>query len=61
MQSNERKSDHRGQFTAAGDSRNRRIPGLQIRNGKFYGYLLTENKSGKAIPRRFALINSEDG
>ena len=61
MESNDRKSEHRGQFTAARDSRNRRISGLQVRNGKFYGYLLTENKSGKATPRRFALINAEAG
>ncbi|MFZ4777173.1 MAG: tyrosine-type recombinase/integrase [Terrimicrobiaceae bacterium] len=61
MQSNDKQCEHRGQFTAARDSRNRRIPGLQVRNGKFYGYLLTENKTGKPAPRRFPLIKTEDG
>ena len=61
MQDNEMKSDHGAQFIAARDSRNRKIPGLQIRNGKYYGYLWTETESGKRTPRRFPLSNEGDG
>jgi len=66
MQGNESKNEaktgnHGGQFTAARDSRNRKIPGLQIRGSPFYGYLRTELNSGKFWPRRFPLTNEEDG
>jgi len=44
MQDNEMKSDHGAQFIAARDSRNRKIPGLQIRNGKYYGHLLDDHR-----------------
>jgi hypothetical protein len=32
-------SNHRAQFIAARDTRNRRIPGLYIRGGRFYAQL----------------------
>ena len=55
------KSEHTPQFIAARDTRNRKIPGLCTRNGKFYGYLWTESESGKRSPRRFPLNNEGDG
>lgn len=61
MQGIEMKSDHGAQFIAARDSRNRKIPGLQIRNGKYYGYLWTETEAGKRTPRRFSLTNEGNG
>ncbi len=61
MQSIEKQKVHAAQFIAARDSRNRKIPGLQIRNGKYYGYLWSETETGKRTPRRFPLCNEEDG
>jgi hypothetical protein len=60
MQGIEMKSEHGAKFIAARDSRNRKIPGLQIRNGKFCGYLWTETESGKRTPRRFPPSNERD-
>ena len=40
------------------DSRNRRVPGLYLRNGRFYGLLWAEGKTtGKKTARRFPLQN----
>ena len=33
---NQRTGNHVAQFTPARDSRNRRVPGLYIRNGRYY-------------------------
>ncbi len=32
-------ANHGAQFTPARDSRNRRVPGLYLRNGRYYGQL----------------------
>ncbi|MFN0130839.1 MAG: tyrosine-type recombinase/integrase [Verrucomicrobiales bacterium] len=37
------------------DSRNRRIPGLSTRNGRFYAQLWIERSDGRKSPRRFPL------
>jgi integrase len=60
MKSNETKRKHDGQFIAARDSRNRKVPGLSTRNGRFYGTLWTESKSSaKKTARRFPLLDSD--
>ncbi len=48
---------HRAQFTAVRDSRNRRVPGLYIRNGRYYGQLWVDRGNGKKTARRFPLLN----
>jgi len=57
----EKQNDYEPQSIFARDSRNRKIPGSQIRKGKYYGYLWSETESGKWTPRRFPLSNEEDG
>jgi len=42
---------------AARDSRNRVIPGLQIRNGRFYAVLWADRGDGKKGARRFPLLD----
>jgi hypothetical protein len=42
----------------ANDSRNRRVPGLYIRNGRYYGQLWLDVGHGKKAPRRLALLDS---
>ena len=44
---------------AVRDSRNRRVPGLYVRNGRYYGQLWVE-QDNKKTARRFPLLN-EDG
>jgi integrase len=62
MKSIETKNDHAGQFIAVRDSRNRKIPRLYIRNGRFYGLLWTVGKDeGKKNARRFPLTDEETG
>jgi integrase len=39
------------------DSRNRRVPGLSIRNGRYYGQLWRDVGNGKKAPRRIALFD----
>ena len=51
VQSHEMKTNHERDFISARDSCNRKIPGMQIRNGKFYGYFLSEAESGNRSPR----------
>ena len=51
---------HRAQFTPARDSRNRRVPGLYIRNGRFYCQLWVDRGDGRKSARRFPLFNSEN-
>ena len=53
-------ADHRAQFIPARDSRNRRIPGLYLRNDRYYAQLWTDTGNGKKAPRRFALNNSDN-
>jgi integrase len=62
VQGIENKRDHGGQFTGVRDSRNRKIPGLYVRNGRFYGLLWAEGKEGgKKAARRFPLADEETG
>ena len=57
----ELKSKHASQFTPARDFRNRRIPGLYIRNGVYYGLLWAAGKdAGKKTARRFRLSDEDD-
>jgi integrase len=51
---------HRPEFTPARDSRNRRVPGLYLRNDRYYGQLWVELPNGKKGPRRFPLVDSEN-
>lgn len=51
---------HRTQFTAVRDSRNRRVPGLYIRNGRYYGQLWVDRGNGKKTARRFPLLNDSE-
>jgi len=43
------------QFTAARDSRNRRVSGLYTRNGRFYALLWADRADGRKTARRFPL------
>ena len=51
---------HRGQFIAARDSRNRRIPGLYVRGGRYYAQLWVDLGNGKKAPRRFPLRDGDN-
>ena len=49
--------NHDGQFTPARDYRNRRVKGLQVRNGRFYALLWTLKEDGRKGSRRFPLFD----
>jgi len=51
---------HSPQFTAARDSRNRKVKGLLVRNGRFYAQLWVDRGDGKKTARKFPL-RMEDG
>ena len=51
---------HRPQFTAARDSRNRRVPGLYVRNGRYYAQLWVDLGKGKKAPRRMPLFDQDN-
>jgi len=53
-------ADHGAQFTPARDSRNRRVPGLYLRNGRYYGQLWVDLGNGKKGPRRFPLVDGDN-
>src|SRR5436853_7560547 len=53
-------ANHRAQFTPARDSRNRRVPGLYIRNGRFYGQLWVELPNGRKGARRLPLLDEDN-
>ena len=50
---------HRSQFIPAKDSRNRRVPGLYIRNGRYYALLWADTGNGKKAPRRMPLFDPD--
>jgi integrase len=52
-------SNHRAQFIAARDTRNRRIPGLYIRGGRYYAQLWVDLGNGKKAARRFPLRDGD--
>ena len=60
MQTAPRAKDHRGKFTAVRDSRNRRVPSLYQRNGRFYCQLWLDRGDGRKAPRRFLLTTGEN-
>lgn len=53
------RANHRAQFTPARDSRNRRVRGLYVRNGRYYCQLWTDLGNGKKGPRRFPLLDDD--
>ncbi len=50
---------HEAKFMAARDSRNRRIPGLAIRNGRYYAVLWADRGDGRKATRRFPLVDDD--
>src|SRR2546423_10106336 len=52
--------NHSAKFMPVRDSRNRRVPGLYQRNGRFYAQLWIDRGFGKKSARRFALFNSDN-
>jgi integrase len=50
---------HRSQFIPARDSRNRRVPGLYVRNGRYYALLWADTGNGKKAPRRMPLFDTD--
>jgi integrase len=54
------KLSERFQFIPARDSRNRRIPGLYLRHGRYYGQLWSDAGNGKKTARRFALKDGDN-
>jgi integrase len=51
---------HSAKFMPVRDSRNRRVPGLYQRNGRFYAQLWVDRGFGKKSARRFALFDSDN-
>jgi integrase len=51
--------NHGGQFTPVKDSRNRRVPGLYVRNGRFYAQLWVDRGDGRKTARRFPLATKD--
>jgi integrase len=47
---------HAPSFQAVFDSRKRKVPGLWIRNGRFYAQLRVDLGNGRTAPRRIALV-----
>ena len=47
--------NHAASFIHAKDSRNRKIPGLWVRNGRFYACLWVDRGDGKKTSRRLPL------
>src|SRR4051812_27023239 len=43
----------------AKDSRNRRVPGLYVRNGRYYALLWADTGNGKKAPRRMPLFDAD--
>ncbi len=48
------------QFIAVRGSRNRRLPGLYSRNGRFYGQLWVDKEDGTKTARKFPLLDPDD-
>src|SRR5438552_9807340 len=53
-------ANHVAQFTPARDSRNRRVPGLYLRNGRYYCQLWVDLVNGKKGARRFPLVDGDN-
>src|SRR6266403_4689078 len=52
--------NHGAEFTPARDSRNRRVPGLYLRNGRYYCQLWVDLGNGKKGARRFPLVDGDN-
>lgn len=52
--------NHGAQFTPACNSRNRRVAGLYVRNGRYYCQLWVDLGNGKKGPRRFPLLDVDN-
>ena len=52
--------NHRAQFIAARDSRNRRIPGLYVRGNRYYAQLWADGGNRRKTTRRFPLRDLEN-
>jgi integrase len=52
--------NHEPKFMPVRDSRNRRVPGLYRRNGRFYAQLWIDRGFGKKSARRFALFTADN-
>ncbi len=52
-------ANHRLQFIAARDSRNRRVPGLYVRNNRYYAQLWVDLGNGRKSARRFPLRDAD--
>ena len=51
---------HNSKFIPAHDSRNRRVPGLYVRNDRFYAQLWVDTGNGKKSPRRLPLLDADN-
>lgn len=51
---------HGSKFIPARDSRNRRIPGLYVRNDRYYAQLWVDTGDGKKSPRRLPLFDADN-
>ena len=52
-------NNHRAQFIPALDSRNRRVPGLCTRNGRYYAQLWIDLGNGRKSARRLPLLDED--
>lgn len=50
---------HGAQFTGVRDSRNRRVPGLYIRKGRYYAQLWVTREDGAKTARKFPLLTRD--
>ena len=50
---------HGAQFMAARDSRNRKVPGISTRNGRFHGQLWMEREDGTKTASKFPLATED--
>src|SRR5436190_23225052 len=53
-------ANHVAQFTPALDSRNRRVPGLYVRNGRYYCQLWVDLGNGRKTSRRIPLLDENN-
>lgn len=51
---------HDSHFIAARDSRNRRVPGLSVRNARYYAQLWIDTGNGRKAPRRIPLLDQDN-
>ena len=50
---------HGAQFTGVRDSRNRRVAGIYVRNGRYYAQLWVDRDDGQKIARKFPLLTAD--